>query len=93
MLDETKDNAIQQVKVQLSQNGRCSMQRTMNETKSIVMHKELLGTVRDGRRGQDVSDRTKWNVADTSERRKIIQREARESEEFQRKAKAISLST
>ena len=40
-----------------------------------------------------VSDRKKWSVADTKERRKIIQSEVREIEEDQRKAKAISLST
>ena len=46
-----------------------------------------------GRRGIDVSDGTKWSVADTKERRRIIQSEVRESEEDQRNAKAISICT
>ena len=93
MLDENADDTIQQARVLLNQSGRWSVQRTVDETKSRILHKELVGTVRQGRRGLDVSDRKKWSVADTKERRKIIQSEVREIEEDQRKAKAISLST
>ena len=87
MLDENADDTIQQARVLLNQSGRWSVQRTVDETKSRILHKELVGTVRPGRRGLDVSDRKKWSVADTKERRKIIQSEVERSRKTNGKRK------
>ena len=75
MLDESNDVRILESQVKLKQSGRWSVQRSIDEARNRILHKELVGTVRQGRRGLDVTDRVKWAEASKRQRRSIIQTE------------------
>ena len=51
MLDKSADRKIKEVKVQLNQSGRWSVQRTIDDARSRIIQKKLIGTMRQGKRG------------------------------------------
>ena len=78
MLEKIAYNIIEQAKVQLSQFNR-RLCRTMDKAGNRILHKELEGSVRQGRRSPDGSEmKQKWSEDRKKGIRKIMHSEARE---------------
>jgi hypothetical protein len=90
-LQQSKDKTVREAGVTLRSGRKWSVKESAIEAEAKAKHKEIVGTTALGRRGLDVTNTKRWSKADNKERRAMIQKEVRESEEEKRKARAVGM--
>ena len=89
---QSRDAKVAKANVDVRGSRKLSVQRSINEAESRVKFKELVGTVRQGRRGLEVTNKARWSEASGKEKTDIVLSEVRAQEEERRRTKAVSMA-
>ncbi|XP_035685395.1 uncharacterized protein LOC118421998 [Branchiostoma floridae] len=89
-LEGSKDEKVSQAGVELRSGRKWSVAKAVQEAKSSLRHRDIVGVVAQGRLGLGAgkTDHQSWCTAGPRERREMVQRETRRKEEEVRRAQA-----
>ncbi|XP_033750531.1 uncharacterized protein LOC117334822 [Pecten maximus] len=90
-LKTSKDEKVRQAGVHVRTGRKWSASRAVEDAESRLRHKDIVGTVCQGRQGLGTTHRQSWRTTDTGERRGMVQSEIRAQEEEGRKKKAVEM--
>ena len=91
ILRDNKDAKVQGAQLDHRTRLKWKAQDALEEAESRLRHKDLVGTVTQGRLGLGCITRAQWRGASSHQRREMVQREVRQQEEETRQTKAVSL--
>ena len=92
-LRESKDETVAKADARISGSRKWSVQKSIEDAESRVRMKDLIGTVRQGRKGLEVTDRARWSETSGKEKTDLVLQEVRAHEEEGRKVKAVAMAT
>ncbi|XP_069125457.1 uncharacterized protein [Argopecten irradians] len=90
-LKESKDDKVRLAGVEVRTGRKWSAFKAVDEAECRLRHKDIVGTTAVGRQGLGTSKHTLWKKAGVTERRSLVQKEIRSSEEERRQTKAVEL--
>ena len=91
ILRDNKDDKVQGAQLDHRTRLKWKAQDALEEAESRLRHKDLVGTVTQGRLGLGCITRAQWRGASSRQRREMVQQEVRQHEEETRQTKAVSL--
>ena len=65
---ESKDETVAKADARISGSRKWSVQKNVEEAESRVRMKDLIGTVRQGRKGLEATDRARWSETSGKEK-------------------------
>ena len=80
-LRESKDEIVAKVDARISGSRKLSVRKRMEDAESRVRMKDLIGAVRQGLEGLEVTDRARWSETSGKERTDLVLHEVRAQEE------------
>ena len=92
-LRESKYETVAKADIRISGSRKWSVQKNVEEAESRVRMKDLIGTVRQGQKGLEVTDRARWSETSGKERTDLVLQEVRAHEEDGRKVNAVAMAT
>ena len=91
MLRDSSDTVLQAARIPVRTGSKWSAVDTVAEVESRLRHKDIVGTVTEGRLGLGCITRASWKAANSQERRALVQEEVREMEEEQRQVRVAAM--
>ena len=92
-LKDSKDEKVRAAGVEVKTGRKWSASKAVTEAESRLRHKDIVGTVAEGIQGLGTSKSCYWNKANAQERRNLVQREIKCSEEKNRQTKIVELGS
>ncbi|XP_060084783.1 uncharacterized protein LOC132564122 [Ylistrum balloti] len=92
-LRDSRDEKVRMAGVQVRTGRKWSASKAVDEAESRLRHKDIVGSVPQGRQGLGMTKTTYWKDASTSAKRGMIQREIRSKEKERRQAKAVEMGS
>ena len=91
MLRDCRDDKVQEAGIEVRTGRKWSAAEAVEVAEARLRHKDIVGMVTSGRQGLGMVNRTSWRTAGIKERRSLVQKEVRDSEEESRHAKAAGM--
>lgn len=92
MLRDSSDQLVRQADITIRSGRKWSANRAVADAEARLHHKDIVGTVNQGRLGLGVITRARWKEANAKGRRRLVQKELRMVEEEDRQARAAAMS-
>jgi hypothetical protein len=90
MIRDSVDEKVREAGVKILTGRKWKAEEAVKDTESLLRNSDIVGTVTEGRLGLGCATRSQWSKAGQKERRTLIQREVRRTEEEHRQTKAAA---
>ena len=92
-LKDSKDKKVRAAGVEVKTGQKWSASKVVTKAECTLRHKDIVGTVAEGRQGLGTSKSCYWNKANAQERRNLVQREIKCTEEENRQMKIVEFGS
>ncbi|CAK6980931.1 PREDICTED: uncharacterized protein LOC107717409 [Scomber scombrus] len=92
MLRDSKHCRVRQAGIEVRTGRKWSANRALKEAEEHLHHADIVGAVAQSRFGLDCTARASWKKANSMERRSMLQKEVRKTEEESGNVKAVAMT-